>query len=84
MPIVSHVARVCLDLDDVTNGLDDLVALQDLSLTGKRTALLDVKITGQASECWHDRFVQSWVFALLSPLHDIVWQRLHFETGPKT
>ena len=44
------------DLYDITNGLDDLVALQDLSLTGTRTALLDVKITIQASECWHDWF----------------------------
>ena len=44
------------DLDGITNGLDDLVALQDLSLTSKRTALLDVKITVQATECWRDRF----------------------------
>ena len=36
------------DFDDITNGLDDLV-----SVAGKRTALLDVKITIQARECWH-------------------------------
>ena len=36
------------DLDDITNGLDDLaVVLQDLSLTSERTALLYVKITRQ-------------------------------------
>ena len=51
----SHFALATDDLDDITNGLDDLVAWQDLSLTGKRTALLDVKITIQASD-WHDRF----------------------------
>ena len=61
MPTVSRVARVALasdGLDGSTNGLDDLVALQDLSLTGKRTALLDEKITIQASGCWHDRFYE--------------------------
>ena len=44
------------DLDDITDGLDDMVALEDhLSLTGKRGALLDVNITIQAIDCWHDR-----------------------------
>ena len=46
------------DLDDIKNGLDDAVALQDLWLTGMRNALFDVKITNWASECWHDRFVE--------------------------
>ena len=40
------------DFDVITSELDDLVALQDPSLTSKRTSLLDVKITVQATECW--------------------------------
>ena len=59
------------DLDDITNGLGDLVALQDLSLTGKRGAVMDVKITVQASECWHvrfeERFSNAASYAELSP-----------------
>ena len=50
----SHFALASDDLDDITNGLADLVAWQDLSLTGKRAALLDVKITIEASE-WQNK-----------------------------
>ena len=62
------------DLDDITNGFDDSMALQDLSLTGKLSALLDVKITIQANECWY-------VLAFTAAWHR--WPSTSLQTGPK-
>ena len=93
VPIDSRVARVVSDdLDNITNGLDDSVDLQGLSLTLKRTAILGVRITIQAERVLArqvrranlERCRVCRVGSLPSPLHDIVCQRLHFRLEPKT
>ena len=44
------------NLDDITDGFDDMVTLPDLSVTENRSLLFDSKVVVQASQCLHDRF----------------------------
>ena len=64
-------------LDDITDRLDDLMALQGVSLTGKGVLARQVRGAnlGRCRACG--------VGSLLSLLHDIVVQGLHFRLGPR-